>query len=134
MAALTFYFDRNFGKRFPEALAHMKPPFNVEWHHSKTNNFPQRMPDDRWLEICGRNGWIAFSHDQKFHTVTAEAMAIRQHNVGCFYLPGASVQTFDKLLFFFKAYSRIASLAAVSTKPFLYHVMPTGRVQQVRLP
>ncbi len=133
MASLTFYFDRNFGKRFPEALAHMKPPFKVEWHHNKTNNFPQNMQDDRWLEICGRNGWIAFSHDQKFHAVAVEAMAIKQHNVGCFYLPGASSQTFDKLQYFFKAYPMILSLATVP-RPFLYRVMPTGNINPVRLP
>jgi hypothetical protein len=134
VAALTFYFDRNFGKRFPEALAYMRPPFTVEWHHSKKNNFPQNMRDDAWLEICGRNGWIAFSHDQKFHTITAEAMAIRQHNVGCFYLPGASAETFYKVQLFLKAYQRIASLAVGSTKPFLYRVMLTGKIQPVRLP
>ena len=134
MASLTFYFDRNFGKRFPEALDRMKPPFKVEWQHNKSNNFPQDMRDDQWLEICGRNGWIAFSHDQKFHTVTAEAMAIRQHNVGCFYLPGASVPTFEKVQFFFKAYARITAVAALVSRPYLYRVMPSGRIQQVTLP
>lgn len=133
MASLTFYFDRNFGKRFPEALAHMRPPFAVEWHHSKTNNFAANLRDDRWLEICGKNNWVVFSHDQKFHTIAAEAMAIRQHNVGGFYLPGASLPTFDKVHLFFKAYPKILDLA-VSVKPFLYRVMPTGRISQVKLP
>jgi hypothetical protein len=133
VASLTFYSDRNFGKRFPEALAHMQPPFKVEWHHSKTNNFPQNMRDDQWLEICGKNGWIVFSHDQKFHSITAEAMAIKQHNVGCFYLPGATLKTFDKVQLFFNAYARIASLAA-GTRPFLYRVMPSGKINSVRLP
>jgi hypothetical protein len=81
----------------------------------------------------GRNGWIVFSHDQKFHTITSEAMAIKQHNVGCFYLPGASVQTFDKLQFFFKAYARITTLAR-EKKPFLYRVMPSGKINRVTLP
>jgi hypothetical protein len=92
VAPLTFYFDRNFGKRFPEALAHMRPPFTVEYHHSRTNNFPQNMRDDIWLEICGRRGWIVFSHDQKFHSVVAEATALKQHSVGCFYLPAQTLR------------------------------------------
>lgn len=91
------------------------------------------MRDDRWLEICGRNDWIVFSHDQKFHAITPEAMAIRQHNVGCFYLPGANLPTFDKIHIFFRAYVRIVQLAATQ-KPFLYRVMPTGRIHGVRLP
>jgi hypothetical protein len=66
VAALAFYFDRNFGKRFPEALALAKPPFAVEHHHSRSNNFRHDMPDDEWLEICGKNGWFCFSHNRKF--------------------------------------------------------------------
>jgi PIN like domain len=90
VASLTFYFDRCFGKRFPEALAHAGIPQKVEYQHGKSNNFSQSMPDDAWLEICGKNGWIVFSHDQKFHSITTEATAIKQHKVGCFYLPGAN--------------------------------------------
>jgi PIN like domain len=133
VAELTFYFDRNFGKRFPEALAHMNPPFKVEWHHSKRNNFAQNMRDDRWLEICGSNGWIVFSHDQKFHQITVEAEAIRQHNVGCFYLPGASSPVFCKAQYFFNACPRILAIAQLQSKPFLYRVVPSGRIQQVSL-
>jgi PIN like domain len=74
----------------PEALMRAGPPFAVEYQHSKTNNFPQDMRDDVWLEICGKRHWIAFSHDQKFHSINVEAMAIKQHMVGTFCLPGAS--------------------------------------------
>jgi hypothetical protein len=134
VAQLTFYFDRNFGKRFPEALAHTKPPFAVEYHHSKSNNFPQNMRDDAWLEICEKSGWIAFSHDQKFHAIAAEAMAIKQHNVRCFYLPGASEPTWEKLLHFVRAYPRILAIAVFQTPPYLYRVTPKGSVLPVSLP
>lgn len=56
MGQLTFYFDRCFGKRFPQALALAKPPFSVEYHHSKSNNFRQEMDDDAWLDIVGAKG------------------------------------------------------------------------------
>jgi hypothetical protein len=52
---LTFYFDRCFGKRFPEALLKMQTPFKVEYHHSPTNKFPEEMEDDEWLRIVGAN-------------------------------------------------------------------------------
>lgn len=134
MAALTFYFDRNFGKRFPEALAFVKPPFQVEYHHGKNTKFPQDMRDDEWLEICGRSGWIVFSHDKKFHSNEVEATAIKQHGVGCFYLPGASMPTFYKLQYFLRAYGRINTIASATPKPFLYRVMSSGRIQQIALP
>jgi hypothetical protein len=128
VAALTFYFDRNFGKRFPEALALARPPFTVEYHHSKKNNFPQSMTDDLWLEICGKNGWFAFSHDQKFHANLVEAMAIKQHNVGAFYLPGGSLPTWEKVCYFIRAFPQIVALARLVDRPFLYKVRPTSRI------
>ena len=133
MVALTFYFDRNFGKRFPEALARARPPFQVEYHHSKKNNFRPEMPDDEWLEICGKNGWFGFSHDRKFHEIAVEAMAIKQHSVGVFYLPGASQTTWDKLAYFVKAYPKIVECTKLK-RPFLYRVHPTTRLEKLDLP
>jgi hypothetical protein len=68
------------------------------------------MPDDKWLEIVGRNGWVAFSHDRKFHDDTAECAAIKQYGVGCFYLWGANAETWDKMHCFMRSYDRIAKL------------------------
>jgi len=133
VAALTFYFDRNFGKRFPEALALTKPPFLVEYHHSKKNNFRHDMSDDEWLEICGRNGWFCFSHDRKFHETTVEAAAVRLHRVGVFYLPGANQSTWDKLSYFVRAYPKILAHTG-SPRPFLYRVHSSLRFEEIKLP
>ncbi|MBV9518288.1 MAG: hypothetical protein JO068_09215 [Hyphomicrobiales bacterium] len=67
MASLTFYFDRCFGTRLPDAIRRARPPFNVEFHHNPRNRFPHETPDDQWLEMAGKSGWIVFSHDRKFH-------------------------------------------------------------------
>ena len=67
MDSVTFYFDRCFGKRFPEALLKMRSPFKVEYHHSPANKFPEEMEDDEWLAKVGAKGWFVFSHDKKWH-------------------------------------------------------------------
>lgn len=134
MAALTFYFDRNLGKRFPEALERIQPPFVVEYHHSKKNSFPQNMPDDVWLEICGRNDWIALSHDRKFHGIAVEAMAIKQHNVGAFYLPGGSLPTWYKICYLIRAYPKIIEAIETTRKPYVYRIHPTLRLERIALP
>ena len=84
MASLTFYFDRCFGKRFPEALLKMQTPFGVEYHDSPTNRFPDDMEDDEWLKIVGAKNWIVFSHDKKWHGEMPAITAIKQHKIGCF--------------------------------------------------
>jgi hypothetical protein len=88
---LTFYFDRNFGKRFPEAIRTVRPPFAVEYHDDPRGKFKfsQDATDDEWLAKVAAEGWIVFSHDRKFHTILAECSAIKQYKAGCFYLPCA---------------------------------------------
>jgi hypothetical protein len=80
--SLTFYFDRCFGKRFPEALLKMQTPFKVEYHHSPTNKFPEEMEDDEWLRIVGAKNWIVFSHDKKWHDESPAIAAIKEHKSG----------------------------------------------------
>jgi hypothetical protein len=130
---LTFYFDRCFGKRLPEALKRVRPPFEIEWHHSGKNRFHQTMKDDDWLKICGERGWIAFSHDRKFHSIEVEARAIKQHSVAAFSLCGAQDDTWQKLGYFIKAFPRIVEKIGLEKPPFLYRIEPTGAVRRVEL-
>jgi PIN domain-containing protein len=134
VAQLTFYFDRNFGKRFPQARDRAKPPFKVEYHHNKTNNFPMRMPDDEWLAIVCKKGWVVFSHDQKFHDIEAEAMAIKQHNGMCFYLPGAQEGVWEKLGYIVKATEKIVATIAATKPPFIFKLHPNLKLERIPLP
>jgi hypothetical protein len=130
---LTFYFDRNCGRRFPEALRQTNPPFTVEYHHSQQCRFAHNAKDDEWLSIVGQRGWTVFSHDRKFHTIDAEKAAIKQHNIGCFYLWGAEQNPWTKLCLFVKVHQKIMTLASDTDRPFIWHVKKTGRFSAVSL-
>jgi PIN like domain len=132
---LTFYFDRNFGKRFPEAIRTARPPFTVEYHHDPKNKFrfKQDVPDDEWLSKVGVEGWIVFSHDRKFHTLQAEQSAIKQYKAGCFYLPGANDVTWDKTRYFMRWVDGIVKRALTEPKPFIFDLTTTGRFTQISL-
>jgi hypothetical protein len=131
---INIYFDRCFGIRFPEAVWKAKPPFNVEHHHSPKTRFRHNIPDDEWLSDIGARGWFAFSHDRKFHHEIAACAAIKQHNIGCFYLWGANAGTWDKLRCFVRAYDRIVAVAKTTPKPFIFNVAHNGRLTQVPIP
>jgi hypothetical protein len=133
MGSLTFYFDVCFGKRFPETLLKARPPFLVEYHGNKGNRFKQDISDDKWLSAVGSKGWIAFSHDRKWHYEQPAIEAIRQHKIGCFYLPGANDDTWTKLHMFMRAHHRIMELAANAEKPFIFHLTALNKIEQVRL-
>jgi hypothetical protein len=75
-----------------------------------------------------------FSHDRKFHTLLPESSAIKQYNAGCFYLPGASLQTWDKMRYFLRASDGIAARIKVTTKPFIFELAYTGKFKRVSIP
>jgi hypothetical protein len=75
-----------------------------------------------------------FSHDRKFHTLLPECSAIKQYKAGCFYLPGASSPTWDKMRYFMRAYDGISNRATVTTKPFIFELSHAGRFTRVSIP
>jgi hypothetical protein len=128
---LTFYFDRCFGRRFPEALKRVRPPFIVEYHNGM--KFKHDMPDDEWLSIVGDKGWVVFSHDKKFHRLTVEAAAIRQFNIACFYIYGASSSLWYKLFYFVRGYEKIMKIIRNEEKPFIYDLGLSGRLKKLEI-
>lgn len=131
MGELTFYFDRNFGKRFPQALFSLRAPVGIEWHNRQ--RFRDDMPDDEWLRVVGDRGWIVFSHDRKFHTEATETAAVIQHSVGCFYLPAANGSPWRKASALFRSFEKIRHLAVTTQRPFIFDLKANGRLVRVVL-
>jgi hypothetical protein len=63
-----------------------------------------------------------------------EAAAVKQYSAGCFYLPGASLPTWDKLHYFMKFYEGIKKRVNSTAKPFIYDVKSNGRFTQKTIP
>ncbi|WP_461320358.1 PIN-like domain-containing protein [Bradyrhizobium elkanii] len=121
----------------PEAIRSARPThFSVEYHHDPKNKFrfSDQTPDDEWISKVAGEGWIIFSHDRKFHTLLSEAAAIKQHNAGCFYLPGASLPTWDKVHYFMRSYQGIMRRVMTTKRPFIFELMRTGRFVQRNVP
>ncbi|MFI4939202.1 MAG: hypothetical protein ACHP7O_02470 [Burkholderiales bacterium] len=147
MEPLVFYFDRNAGKRLPEALKLLQIDGvkTVIHHHSEKRSigmsarkrdeqlFKPEEKDDKWLEVVGKNGWIVFSQDRKFHKpgYENEMFAVRQFNVGCFYLWGGSASCADKALVFLKARKKIVDAASKTKKPFIFEITKTGNLLRI---
>lgn len=125
---MTFFFDRNIGKKVPQALKVLGLP--VEWHDS---HFAQDCPDDQWMPAVAENGWTVIGHDHKFHARSAELWAIKQHRLGCFYLWGAQMPRWDKVRVFARAYDKIVGVMKNEVGPFVYRVDRRGVVRRVKL-
>lgn len=135
MGKLTFYFDRNFGRRFPEALQKVLPSsIEVDYQHSPQSPFKANTPDDVWLAGIGANNWIVFTHDRKFHELAPELSAIKQHSIGCFYLWGADALAWEKLRAFARGYDNIIQAINMTSRPFIFQAAKSGHLQQIILP
>jgi PIN like domain len=130
---LTFYFDICFGRRFPEIILRARPPFYVEWHGSRNNKFKQDTPDDKWLAVVGEKGWVVFSHDRRFHEESASAAAIKHHNIGCFYMAGATYDNWTKLELFMRAHRRIIDLATATKRPYVFQLTALNHLERLEL-
>lgn len=130
MGELTFFFDRNFGTRLPQMIQRLKPNFGVEWHQQ---HFKQEAPDDQWMAELADRGWTVLSHDIKFHSVAVENLAVRQHRLGCFYLPGAESPIFYKAEIFFIANRRMIEIARSRKPPYIFNIARDGRFTEITL-
>ena len=71
----TLFLDRNLGKHI---IAHRlrSEGMTVEVHD---DHLPADAPDEDWLELVGRMGWIALTKDKNIRYRTAELDSIRRH-------------------------------------------------------
>ena len=72
----TFFTDRDLGKRFPTILR--ASGLTVERH---ANHFAANAPDEQWLELAGRSGWTAITHDARIRYKPNELEAVVRHGV-----------------------------------------------------
>lgn len=127
----TFYFDRNVGKKLPEALTHLSPPFSVKWHQRE--KFAHDMPDDVWMAKVGPKGWFVVGQDWKFHLREIEKAAVKQHSIGCFYLPGSGSTKWETYCRFIRAHKRLLEIAHSEKPPFIFDLKANGHIKQIAL-
>ena len=130
---MILFFDRSVGTTLPKILRWqaLKFPLQVEYHQL---HFPPEEQDDRWLPVVGQRGWTVIGHDSSYHTNPAELSAIKQYEVGCFYLWGSQAPRWAKLQCFARAFDRIVEAEAHATRPFIYRVYQDGHLAPVPIP
>lgn len=128
---MTFFFDRSIGVVVPTVLICLKLPVQVEYHERW---FSPDEPDDKWLPFVGQRGWTVIGHDRKYHLMKNELVALKQYEIGCFYLWGGEATKWGKMRVFALAYDRIIKAEANSPRPFIYDVDKRGKLTLLPLP
>jgi hypothetical protein len=126
---LTLFFDRNAGKQLPSALLLLKCPFEVKYHQGE--GYKPNTEDDVWLHDVGPKKWVVLSYDAKWQDESAATEAIKQHKIGCFYLPGASSIGFFRLISLARSYARMREIVAKERRPFIYKIDGRNRFKKL---
>lgn len=129
---MILFFDRSIGTRIPKALRLLNPSSGIEIHFHD-QHFKKDAPDDQWLPYVGSRGWIVVGFDYRLHINASELAALRQYDVGCFYLWGANDPRWEAFRVFARAFDRIVERAIETPRPFVYRVERSSRLQSVKL-
>lgn len=128
---MILFFDRSMGTIIPKVLVLLKFPVRVEYHEK---HFKSDLKDDKWLPIVGNRQWTVIGHDRKYHTMPNELVAIKQYNIGCFYLWGAEATRWEKMKVFASAFDRIVEADSNTPRPFIYDVDKMGKLKPIPIP
>jgi hypothetical protein len=94
---------------------------------------PYGSPDEVWLEIVGKNKWVALMRDQRIRRRRLETVALKAHGVAAFAFTGGqetaqqTAQTICPLLV------KFANMNVSEPKPFLYTLGVSGTLSKVKL-
>jgi hypothetical protein len=70
----VFFTDRDLGKKFPQTLR--DAGLTVERH---ADHFAPDCPDDQWLEVIGKRGWVTITHDRRIRYKSHELAAVMRN-------------------------------------------------------
>lgn len=132
----TLFWDKNIGPSLPRALQLLRPPDATTRYYLEqfpnTGSTPE-VGDEAWLRYVGERGWFVISQDHRLHRKPNELYALKQHDVGCFYLWGANAQLWEIFNCFVRALDRIIEAASNTPPPFIYRVNWEGTLTRVTL-
>lgn len=134
---MILFWDKNTPKTIPQALQLVKPRGIDVRYYLELFPLSDQAPeggDDRWLQYVGQLGWIVISQDWNFHTKQNELHALKQYEIGCFYLWGAESPKWEVMRCFARAYDKIIEAAITTPRPFIYWIARNGRLREQVIP
>ena len=126
---VVFFIDRCLGtKVIAEALRRAN---EVVKTHDEL--FPQNTPDEKWLEMAGRQNWLVLTKDTRIRYHAHEIAALLDSGVRAFVLTARGDLTGAEMAaIFLKALPSIKRVALETQAPFVARVQRDGRVEVIR--
>jgi len=115
-----FFLDRSLARRIVAGLLR-DAGWQVRTHIEVYGSRDTEVADVEWLELCGREGWIALTMDQRIRYRPSEVAAIRRHRVRAFALASGNLRGVDQAAWLLANDARMRA-ACIDRGPFVYAV------------
>ena len=99
---------------------------NVEVHD---DHLPTDAPDEEWIALVGRKGWVAVTKDRNVRYRAAELVSIRRHSARVIVVRMKNAMGPDIAELLVKGRRRIARFAAKTPAPFVAGIYGSGTVK-----
>ena len=121
----TLFLDRNLGRHII-ADRLRADGMKVEVHD---DHLPLDAPDEEWIALVGRKGWVAITKDKNVRYRAAELDAIRRHSARVIVVRMKNATGSDIAELLVKGRLRIARFAARTPAPFVAGILGGGTVK-----
>ena len=119
------FLDRNLGKHII-ADRLRSAGMKVEAHD---NHLPPDAPDEDWLALVGRMGWVALTKDKNIRYRTAELESIRRNAARIIVIRAKNATGSDIAELLVKGRRRIARFVAKTVAPFVAAIDGRSRIR-----
>jgi hypothetical protein len=118
---MKFILDEN----LPEAFADGLSCFGEDVDHV-LKHFSRGTTDVKILEFVGSKGYFLITKDRRIRYNQNEILAVRQYDVGAFFLIGKTMKMWDMVKQLVNSWENIKEIADTQQKPFIYKLRVSG--------
>lgn len=127
-AAPLLFIDRcAWSRKLDEALKAADIP-----HIAHRERFADDCPDEEWLTVAGREGWIVLTRDQAIRRKPNELKAFREAKLIMFALASGNASAENTARLVVELYPRILRKAHAVKPPAMFSVTLAGGINPVR--
>ena len=121
----VLFLDENLHSCQPllDALQQAGIPFQ---RHS--DHFSAGTPDDDWLPLVGRSGWLLVTHDKRIRYNELERRAILRHGVRAFILTSGNLSGQEMASLLVNAFPQMQRICRRNDPPFITSIAKSGAV------
>ena len=122
----TLFLDRNLGKHIVADRLRSEG-MKVEVHD---DHLPPDAPDEEWITLVGRKGWVAVTRDKNVRYRAAELASIRTHSARVLVVRTKNATGLDIAALLVAGRRRIARFAQSTPAPFVAAIYRSGQVKE----